>query len=393
MGIYNVNEHTLRLKTGVKWSHYQTDVLPAWVADMDFEVAQPIKAALANRVETSDYGYPVGQQQTSLPELFCERVKKKFDWDVKSDSVLLINDVVQGLYLGLQTFSQKGEGVIVQPPIYPPFLHAVQETDRRLISVPLVVGANGYGIDFDRLQSSITKSTRVFMLCNPHNPTGRSFSRQELEELADFCCRNDLLILSDEIHADLILNDTDHIPIASLGSEIAARTVTLMSASKAFNIAGLCLAFAHFGSANLRKQFDSVPGHTRGGTNTLSVAAVHAAWTQGGEWLANTLGMLRENRDLVSQFVASRWPEVVYYPPEATYLAWLDMRALKLGSNPYTHILEEGRVALGNGLDFGAEGSQHVRLNFATSHDILVSILERIDKVIVSSREQPQDGG
>jgi cystathionine beta-lyase len=387
MGIYNVSEHALRLKTGVKWNQYPKDILPAWVADMDFQVAQPIKAALANRIETSDYGYPVGQQQTSLPELFCERVKKKFGWRVKSGDVLLINDVVQGLYLGLQTLSKKGEGVVVQPPIYPPFLQAVRETERRLVSVPLIIYADKYQIDFDRLESSIASDTRIFMLCNPHNPTGRSFSRTELEQLSEFCCKNDLLVLSDEIHADLVLGDTAHIPIASLGSDIARRTVTLMSASKAFNIAGLCLAFAHFGSANIRKRFESVPGHTRGGTNALSVAAVQAAWTGGDDWLAKTLEVLRENRDLVSQFAMSRWPGVVYYPPEATYLAWLDVSALEMGLNPYKVFLEEGRVALGNGIDFGEEGRQHVRLNFATSKDILTNILQRMDSVIVSNQE------
>jgi cysteine-S-conjugate beta-lyase len=387
MNVYNVTEDALRLKTGVKWNHYPEDVLPAWIADMDFQVAQPIKAALSNRIESSDFGYPLGQTQTGLPDLFCERVKQKFDWHIKSDDVLLINDVVQGLYLGLQTLSQKGDGVIVQPPIYPPFLNAVHETERRLVSVPLVLDANNYQINFDRLESSITKDTRIFMLCNPHNPTGRSFSRTELEQLSDFCCKNNLLVLSDEIHADLILDDTQHVPIASLGGDIARRTVTLMSASKAFNIAGLCLAFAHFGSTDVRKRFDALPGHVRGGTNTLSVAAVYAAWTQGDEWLANTLRVLRENRDLVSQFVMSRWPEVVYQPPEATYLAWLDMSSLNMGLEPYKHFMEKGRVALGNGIDFGSEGGQHVRLNFATSNNILRKILERMDTVIVSNRE------
>ncbi len=382
MVIDQLHEARLRLRRGQKWSLYAADILPAWVADMDFEVAEPIRAALAERVANSDFGYPVAPQRTDLPALFAARVQARFDWHIDPAQVVILSDVVQGLYLSLETLSAPGDGVLIQTPIYPPFLHAAAETGRRAVLCPLVVGAERYEIDFDALQTSIDSGTRVLMLCNPHNPSGRAFSRVELEQLAALACRHDLLVVSDEIHAELVLGDNKHIPIAALGAEIAARTVTLMSASKAFNIAGLCMAFAHFGAPALRERFQRVPAHSRGGTNTLAIAAVQAAWNAGQPWLDEVLNYLRGNRDHVAAHCRAYWPQVKHFPPEATYLAWLDMRALALPGIPQEFFLQRARVALSDGRAFGQDGGGFVRLNFATSRGILDAVLARMDAAL-----------
>lgn len=382
MNFDDINEAGLRRRRGEKWNHYPADVLPAWVADMDFVVAEPIRAALAARIDAADFGYPQPHRRTGLPERFAARVATRFGWAVDPDDVVLLSDVVQGLYLALETFSAPGDGVVIQTPIYPPFLHAAAETGRRAVCCPLLPGPAQYEIDFDRLEAEIDSTTRIFMLCNPHNPTGRVFNEQELVRIAEIVCRHDLVLVTDEIHADLVFAPRRHIPIAALDAEIAARTLTLMSASKAFNIAGLCMAFAHFGSATLRQRFERVPAHLRGGTNTLSIAAVDAAWRDGQPWLDAVLAVLAANRDRVAAFVASRWPSVRHLPPQATYLAWLDMRALDLQPNPHAWLLEHARVALNDGRNFGAEGVGHARLNFATSPALLETILGRLDEAL-----------
>ena len=384
MSIEQLNESRLRLRRGQKWSLYPADVLPAWVADMDFEVAEPIRAALAERLANNDLGYPLAPARTELPAMFAARVAAQFDWHIDPAEVVVLSDVVQGLYVGLETLSAPGDGVLIQTPIYPPFLHAAAETGRRAVLCPLVVGATHYEIDFDALQTAVDSGTRVLMLCNPHNPSGRAFTRDELSGLAAFALRHDLIVISDEIHAELMLNGERHIPIASLSPDIAARTVTLMSASKAFNIAGLCMAFAHFGSAALRERFEALPAHTRGGTNTLAIAAVEAAWSAGQPWLDEVIDYLRGNRDHVAAHCREHWPAVRHFAPQATYLAWLDMRALGLPGKPQEFFLKQARVALSDGRAFGEEGEGFVRLNFATSRVILDAVLARMDAALAA---------
>ena len=384
MSFDDISEESLRRRTGIKWNLYPADVLPAWVADMDFAVAAPIHAALSRQLDHRDFGYPLSVLHSDLRTLFAERVATRFGWQVEPADVVILNDVVQGIYLSLMTLSAPQDGVIIQTPIYPPFLHAVEETGRHGIICPLSPGSRGYTIDVAALAAAITPSTRVLLFCNPHNPTGRAFTRSELEALAELACRHDLIVVSDEIHADLVLAPQPHIPIASLNADIAARTLTLMSASKAFNIAGLCMAFAHFGSAGLRERFQKIPPHTRGGTNTLSVAAVRAAWRESQPWLDAALTYLRANRDHVAEFCRAQWPTVTHFAPEATYLGWFDMRPLALEPNPYDFFLSRARVALGDGKAFGEAGIGHVRLNFATSRAMLDQVLARMAEAVAA---------
>jgi cysteine-S-conjugate beta-lyase len=376
----------LRRRLGEKWATYPEDVLPAWVADMDFPVAEPIRRYLEQAVTGSDLGYPVNPTPQSLPTVFAERMLERFGWSVDPERVEVLTDVVQGLYISTLVYSQSGDGVITQLPIYPPFLHALRECGRRCDASPLVPGRERYEFDFDALRASIDDRTRILLLSNPQNPTGRAFSRAELEQLAELALSRDWTVVSDEIHSDLVYPDAAHVPFATLGPEVERRTVTLTSATKAFNIAGLRCTIAAFGCEELQDRFNSVQRHVRGGIGILGLEATRVAWQQCDGWLAVVLAYLRANRDHTAEFVRKHWPEVRHLPPEATYLAWLDCRALELPGGPYHFFLREARVALSNGPAFGEEYAGFVRLNFATSRPILTQILERMDTALRTHR-------
>tara|TARA_R110002096_G_scaffold32768_4_gene95107 strand:+ start:6649 stop:7818 length:1170 start_codon:yes stop_codon:yes gene_type:complete len=378
MNLDELDIDRLRQRRGEKWSHYPADVLPAWVADMDFDIAAPIRAAVEQRVALSDCGYPVAAKATGLLDVFCERVGRRFDWHVEPGQVELFSDVVQAIYFGLLTLANEGDGVVIQTPIYPPFLGSTQTTGRRPVLAPLQPGERGFEIDFDALRDSIDPGTKILLLCNPHNPTGRCFSRFELEQLAELALTFDLSIISDEIHADLVFSPHRHIPIASLSPEVAARTVTLMSASKAFNIAGICLAFAVFGGERVRNAYATLPTHVRGGVSALSLAAVDAALRAGQTWLDEVLVYLQQNRDYLARYAHTHWPGVHHVAPQATYLAWFDFSELELPGGPYRFFLDSAKVALGDGARFGEPGRGCARINFATSQSILGQITARM---------------
>lgn len=376
----------LRRRSGEKWTRFPADVLPAWVADMDFEIAEPIRLAVESRVANSDCGYPVSVAATGLPELLTERVAQRFAWEISPNQVELFTDVVQAIYFGLLALAQEGEGVVIQTPIYPPFIEATNATRRRAVLCPLVGHSDGFEIDFDQLRASVDRTTRILLLCNPHNPSGRCFSGTELEGLAELANANNLVIISDEIHADLVFEPHRHIPIASLSPDIAKRTVTLMSASKAFNIAGICMAFAVFGSEVLAKKFATIPRHARGAISALSIAAVTAAWTEGQQWLDEVMIYLRGNRDFLARHARAQWPQAHHVPPQATYLGWFDFRQYELSPNPQAYFLEHAKVGLSNGALFGDPGRGFVRLNFATSRRILEQITDRIDVALAAAK-------
>lgn len=369
----------LRARRSEKWHTYPRDVLPAWVAEMDFPVAAPIQDELRRFTEQSDLGYPIGLRETGMAEVFAERMSERFGWEPDPSRVEILSEVVQGLYVALESYSTPGAGVIVQTPIYPPFLGAVKETKRRLVENRLVPNHERFEIDFDGLAERTDAQTEVFFFCNPHNPTGRVFDRSELERVAEFCLRHDLVVVSDEIHGDLVFDDRVHVPFALLGPEIAARTITLTSPSKAFNIPGLRCAIAHFGTEALQRRFNTaLPKHVRGGIGLLGLYVSIAAWRSAQPWLDEVLPYLRANRDFAQQALADLIPEIRFHSPEATYLAWLDGSGLDLPGSPAAHFLREGRVALSDGRAFGPGWERYLRLNFATSRPILTEVIERM---------------
>ncbi len=373
----------LQQRRSAKWRFHPHDVLPAWVAEMDYPIAAPIQAELRRFADTGDIGYPMGDDATGLPEVFRERMNARFGWNPDPARVELLSEVVQGMYIALEAFTEKGEGVIVQTPIYPPFLSVVADTGRQLVENPLVSNGSRLELDLDALAQRIDGNTRILLLCNPHNPSGRVMERAELEKLGSLVLEHDLIVVSDEIHADLLYDGRVHIPFAMLSPEIAKKTVTLTSASKAFNIPGLRCAVAHFGSEALHQRFNQLhPGHIRGGIGLLGIYASVAAWRWGQPWLDDVVSHLQGNRDYLKQALQERIPEIGFLSPESTYLAWLDCGALELEGSPAGYFLRNGKLALSGGRRFGAAWENHVRLNFATSRPILTEIVDRMAKAL-----------
>jgi cystathionine beta-lyase len=374
----------LRHRRGEKWRQYGDEVLGAWVADMDFPVAEPIQRAFRDLVRRGDFGYPVNPKPEGLPALFCERMRERFGWSPEPGLVEVMTDVVQGLFVALREFAAPGEGAVVQTPIYPPFLLALRATRRRLVENALVPGPERFEIDFEGLCAAIDAETRLLLFCNPHNPSGRAFTRRELERVAEIALERDLVVVSDEIHSDLVYPPHEHVPFAALAPEVEARTVTLTSATKAFNVAGMRCAVAAFGSPELKRRF--LPGpdarHVHGGASTTGMLSIEMAWRHAQPWLDHVMRYLEGNRDFLTRFLAERMPGVEYRPPEATFLAWLDCRALDLPGGPHRFFLERARVALNDGATFGAPGEGCVRLNFATSRAILTQVLECMARAV-----------
>ncbi|MBW2291876.1 MAG: PatB family C-S lyase [Deltaproteobacteria bacterium] len=382
--IDSLDVERLKARVSEKWNTYPPDVLPAWVAEMDYPLADPIREVLATALENNDLGYPIGLRDTGLPKVFSERMADRYGWETDLRRVDVITDIVQGIYVAVEVLSEPGDGVIVQTPIYPPFLSAVADTKRRLVENRMVAGHDGWEIDFDALRAAIDERTRIFLLCNPHNPTGRVFRRDELEQIAQIACEHNLVVVADEVHSDLVFDARVHIPIASLSEEIATRTITLTSATKAFNIPGLRCAVAHFGSEHLQQRYRSIPHSIRGGVGLLGIYATIAAWQRSQAWLDEVRAYLEGNRDYLADFASTRLPNIVYHPNEATYLAWLDCSAAEIPGSPATHILEDQRLALNDGRTFGEGFEKFARLNFATSRRILAEILERVEKATQS---------
>jgi cystathionine beta-lyase len=382
MKLDDLDPARLRQRLSAKWQHYGEGVLPAWVAEMDYPIAPAIRAVLERAIEHDDFGYPAYAYERLVPEAFAERMQARYGWNADADRVVVLSDVVQGIYLSLLAFSARGDGVVIQTPIYPPFLFSARDTERRAITCPLVDDGQRHVIDFERLRAE-SAGARVLLLCHPHNPTGRVWARAELEALAALAIERDWLVLSDEIHADLTHPGATFVPFAALGPEVAARTITFSSASKAFNIAGLRCAVAHFGSQELHRRFERhLPAHVRGGIGILSQHAMTAAWREGDAWLTEVKALLDRQRRRLLERVQRELPEVRLRLPEATYLAWLDLSALQLSPSPAEFLRRRAQVALSDGAAFGAGFEPCARLNFATSPALLDEILDRMARAI-----------
>jgi len=387
MATFEVSEDALRARRGVKWHMHPEDVIPAWVADMDFTVAEPVQAAIRQIVDQQDYGYPWRPGEESMVAAFAERMQERFGWTVDPDFVQPVTECVQCMYATALCFSEPGDGIVLQTPIYPPFLGAIEKTGRRLVENRLRDDGTRYVLDVENLQQVVDDRTRILMVCNPHNPTGRVFTRDELMALGTLAVERDLVILCDEIHADLLYDGATHIPMATLPREIAERTITITSATKGFNIAGLRAAVMHFGSPALRdRMHEQIPAYLMGQIGITGTDATVAAWREAQPWLDEVMVRLKSNRDYVAQFVKEEMPGIHHYSPESTYLAWLDCRDLDLPDSPYKFFLEEAKVGLNDGGAFGEAGKTCVRLNFATSEEVLSQVLRRMAAAVQARR-------
>jgi cystathionine beta-lyase len=374
---YDFDENIERRGTdSYKWQKYGSDVIPLWVADMDFVSPEPVLQALHQRVDHGIFGY--SQPAGELRLVLRERLKRLYEWEVGEEDLILLPGVVTGLGLSFHLYTEPGDGVLVQPPVYFHFVRDPVLHGRVLNDPPLTEKDNTYEIDFDMFEESITDRTRVFLLCNPHNPVGRVFTRKELEKLAEICLRHDLIICSDEIHCDLLYPGYRHIPIATLGPEVADRTVTLMAPSKTFNLAGLSCAFAVIKNPALRNRWCTGSQGLIPNVNIMGHVAALSAFRDGQEWLDQVLSYLRANRDFMAQYVKEKLPALRLTNMEATYLAWLDCRNSGIPGNPFEYFLREARVALNDGAEFGKGGEGFVRLNLACPRKTLSEALGRM---------------
>ena len=360
-----------------KWRHYDADVLPLWVADMDFRSPEPVIRALRERVEHGVFGYPT--EPPELREVVVDRLHRLYDWSVAPDALVFVPGVVTGFNVACQAFCDPGDGLLIQTPVYGPIVGASEHGGFQRQAMELTREADGrYSVDTDSMERAIDARTRLFLLCNPHNPVGRVFTRAELEEMAAVCLRHDLLICADEIHAELLFSGQRHVPIASLSEELAQRTVTLLAPSKTFNIAGLHCSVAVIPNAELRARFQKARRGIVPGINLLGYVAALAAYRDGQPWLDDLLGYLEVNRDLVTRAVNEEMPGLHTWSPEGTYLSWIDCRDAQLPVSPERFFLEQARVALNAGTDFGPSGAGFVRLNFGCCRDTLTEALERM---------------
>ncbi len=377
--------HERRSTESGKWKYYDADVLPLWVADMDFVSPEPVIQALRQRVEHGIFGYPSGIAGANwVPELtqaIIDWMAERHAWHVHPEDLLLLPGVVPGVNLACHAFAVPG-GVLVQTPVYEPILRAALTTGARPHAMELTRQPDGsYSIDFDAFEAAIHPGVRLFILCSPHNPVGQVFRRDELERMAEICLRKGVLMVSDEIHADLVFSGQHHIPMASLDPEIACRTVTLMAPSKTFNIAGLQCAFAVIPDPALRRQFQQANPGLMGWVNLMGLTAAQAAYSGGREWLDQVLTYLEANRDYLFESVIRELPGIHMAKPEGTYLAWLDCREAanpQAAVDPYHFFLEKARVALNDGASFGQGGKGFVRLNFGCPRALLMEALERM---------------
>jgi cysteine-S-conjugate beta-lyase len=374
--------HDRRKTRSVKWDNLQAlyggeDVLPMWVADMDFQSPRAVIHALKDKAEHGIYGYTM--TDASIAKVVSRWVEKRHGWRIKPSWLLYSPGVVTSLHMAIQTFTNPGDQVIIQTPVYTPFYSVVKQHERKLVENPLLEDNGVYTMDLEHLETCFRNGAKAMILCNPHNPVGRVWTKQELEQLAALCQTYDVLLLSDEIHADLIHSGHQHIPIASLSEDMSKRTLTFLSPSKTFNIAGLQVSYAIVQEEEKRQQLQET--FTKQGIhmlNTMAVAALEAAYTEGEEWLTGLLDILAVNKQLVEEALADT-PLIKPIPLEGTYLIWLDCRNMKLNQKDLMDFFaNKAKLGFNGGEQFGDAGTGYVRMNIACPPETMRDALQRL---------------
>jgi len=377
-----VNPPDRRGTDSQKWQKYAgKDILPMWVADMDFKSPPAITAALQERVAHGIYGY--ARPVKSTVDSFVNALEQRYGWRIDPAWLVWLPGLVVGLNLTAQAYAESGDEVLTLTPIYPPFMSAPKNSGRVSRQVPLRLdpATHRWEIDWAALEAAVTPRTKIFILCNPHNPIARVWRRDELVRLGEFCVRHNLVLCSDEIHCDLILDELPHIPTALLGEEVARRTVTLMAPSKTYNVPGLGTSIAIIPDDAMRARFVRASAGVMAEVNILGFTACESAYRDCEPWRQELLQVLRGNRDLILDFVSRELPGVtVEAPMEATYLAWLNVSALKF-ADPIAHFEAHG-VGLSDGAFFGVPRGTHVRLNFGCTRATLTEALQRMKRAL-----------
>lgn len=373
-GYDDVDPAQQRRRGTMKWSACAPDVLAAWVAEMDFPLAAPIAAALTEAVERGCTGYPPPDALTGIPEALSDFTASRYGERTPADRVRLLPDLLRGVELAVELFSPVGSPVLIPTPSYPPFFEAVRLAGRRPVEVPVRTAAGRYELDLPAIDAALAAGAGTVILCNPHNPLGRVFSGAELDALAAVVARRGARVIADEVHAPLTYPGETFVPYASVSPEARDHSVTLTAASKGWNLPGLkCAQIVLTGAADVAC-WDGLSMLRTNGASTLGIAATVAAYRDGADWLDDTVRYLDGNRRLLADLLAQHLPEVRYALPAGTYLGWLDCTALGL-ADPAAAFLEHGKVAVNDGAIFGAAGQGCVRLNFATSSDLLTRIV------------------
>jgi cysteine-S-conjugate beta-lyase len=366
----------LRRRTSQKWVRYEPDVLPAFVAESDFPIAPRVAKALHRAIEDGDLGYA---EPIDLGAAYATFARERYGAETDPADVVAFPEVMVGVAEVLRRISRAGDGVVINPPVYPPFFATIREVSRTIIEVPFDTSEDEPRIDIASLDRAFAAGARVYLLCNPHNPFGRVFSERDLRAVAEVAARYDVTVLVDEIHAPLVLPGAMHVPFEAIAGESGVRTITFASASKAWNIAGLKCAVAISSSAWGREVLRSMRDLMMERTGHLGAIATIYAFESDDEYLDDVVAHLDAQRSLLHRLLSEKGlGAICYAQPRAGYLAWLDCRALGLGPDPANAFLERGRVALVRGLDFGTQGAGFVRLNFATSSGILAEIVSRM---------------
>ncbi len=360
---------------GEKWGRYKNqDVIPMWVADTDFKAPQAVIDALHQRVEHGVFCYTAVDDNTN--QAVIDFIKRHYNWQVQQEWIVWLPGVVSGMNVTCRAIQTKD--VITTTPIYPHFVKAPKSANQNVIQVPLREKQNRWTVDFEEFERAISSTCKLFMLCNPHNPSGTVFTKEELEKLSDICIKHDLIVCSDEIHADLILSkDIKHTPIASLNDEIAKRSITLLAPSKTYNIAGLQSSYAIIPDEQLRNTFKKTLGNLASQINLLAITATKTAYRDCDEWLFELREYLKNNLTLLQEFVKSE-PKLKLLDQDATYLAWIDVSKLGL-ENPYEYFLSHG-VGFSAGDEFGDKN--FLRVNFGTTRAMLEEGLRRVRRGI-----------
>lgn len=368
----------LRERLSVKWRYFPPDVLPSFVAEMDTPLAPPVAEALLNAVRRGDTGYatPAG-----LPEAFAEFAARRYGWSPDPGRMRLMPDVMGGIVELLQVITEPGSSIVVNPPVYHPFFFWLNHIGRQVVQSPLRRTGDGYRLDLDRLERDFAAGPAVYLLCNPHNPTGTVFRAEELHAVSELAERYQVRVVADEIHAPLIYPGARHVAFGSLPTEAAQRAVVAVSASKAWNLAGLKAALLVAGP-KAWPDVHQIPEMVSYGAGIFGVIASEAAFRHGEPWLEGLIGDLDASRALLGELLAERLPEVGYHPPQATYLAWLDCGPLELPGDPAEIFLEYGRVAVNSGPTFGEGGEGFVRVNLATAAAQLTEAVRRIGAAV-----------
>ena len=367
-----------------KWTWYKKDILPMWVADMDFPAPKPILDALHKAVDHGVLGYEI--PGTVIQETVAARMERLYSWRVKPESVLTVTGIVSGFTVAARAFCSPKKGVAIQTPVYNEFHQVKNNVGIPQFDIPFVKNVEGnlisYEIDWDLFEKRVKKAG-IFLLCNPHNPLGIIFSRKEMTRMAEICIRNKVLIVSDEIHSELLLDGNTFTPMAKISSEVAQNTITLVAPSKTFNVPGLFCGFAIIPNKELRERYEAERSHLSLHVASMGLHAARAAFSgKCDPWLAELQEYLTANRNFMLEYVTRYMPDVRTTVPAATYLGWLDFTQTDIEGSPYEFFKDKARVALSEGKIFGNEGAGHARLNFGTSRNILEQGLERMRKAL-----------